>query len=141
MANVIEHEGVVESLSDSTITVAINQRSACAGCHAYGQCSAAESKVKQVEVLKANANCDCKVGDKVKVTATMGTGRTAVLFACIIPLVLMAITLVISSRLTDNDAISGTISLGVLLPYMLVLWLTRNKFRNKLTFSIELLNN
>ncbi|MDO4191178.1 MAG: SoxR reducing system RseC family protein [Bacteroidales bacterium] len=141
MSEVIEHDGVVESITDTTIIVTINQRSACAGCHAHGKCTAAESKVKQVEVVRSKDNKNYCVGDRVKVIAQESTGLIAVLFTCVIPLVLMALTLVICSQFTDNDAISGTISLAILAPYLLVLWLTRNRFKAKLTFSIQPLDN
>lgn len=141
MAEYIEHDGVVESITDASIMVRINQRSACAGCHAAGSCSAAESKVKVVEVAKTEVNETCKPGDKVRVMAKQSAGLIAVLFTCVIPLLLMAVTLTICSVFTDNDAISGTAALGILAPYLLILYLTRNKFKRRLTFFIVPLDN
>ena len=46
----IEHQGIITSISDKKISVKIIQQSACSTCHAKGACMAADSKEKVVEV-------------------------------------------------------------------------------------------
>ena len=56
MADVIKHDGVVDSIEGNCIHVRIVQASACAACGAKSLCSAAESKEKIVDVYGDEIN-------------------------------------------------------------------------------------
>ena len=61
----IEHEGIVDHISDKAIRVKIMSMSACASCHAKGACTVADMEEKEVEVPLAG---NYKVGQRVMVT-------------------------------------------------------------------------
>lgn len=136
MSDLIEHDGVVESVTKGIATVRITQRTACVGCHALGACPASESTVKIIEAVVPK-HIHCVAGQSVKVVGSRRTGFLAVLLACVVPFCLIATTLALCTLFTSNDALSGSIALGTLLPYFFVLYLLRNKLKHKLTFYVQ----
>lgn len=136
MTDNIKHLGIVHDILDDCIKVKIVQISACASCSMAGHCNSSENKEKIIDVY--GASCDnLKVGDKVFVIASRGTGFFAVLLSSVIPLLLLVSVLFAVLEISGSEAIAALISLGSLFPYYLVIYMLRDKIRGKLTFSIE----
>lgn len=140
MANIITHRGIVENISGSYITVRIVQASACASCSAKGHCSSADSKEKIIEINTSQAS-SYLVGEEVIVVGQMSMGMMAVLLAFIIPFFILVFSLFLLMSVTDNnELVSGGISLALLIPYYIVLWLNQNKLKKNFSFSIKPIN-
>lgn len=135
MGQIIEHSGVISQINGKHITVEIIQVSACSGCHAKGACTAADQSEKFVEVEYDGD--DLKPGDAVTVTGQASMGLFAVLLAFVIPFVLILITLFVAGFFTDNEALSGSVALLILIPYFLILSLFNRKLKSKLKFYIR----
>jgi sigma-E factor negative regulatory protein RseC len=135
MGQIIEHSGVISHINGKHIRVEIIQVSACSGCHAKGACTAADQAEKFVDV-EYDGN-DLKPGDAVTVTGQSSMGLFAVLLAFVLPFVLILITLFVAGEFTDSEAVSGTVSLLILLPYFLILSLFNSKLKSKLKFQIR----
>ena len=135
MSQKIEHTGIITSITDKTIEVSIIQQSACSDCHAKGACSASDMDEKIIEVT--NNRMQFSVGEKVMLSGKTSMGFLAVLLAFVIPFLLILTCLFILRQFTDNEAISGTISLAVLIPYYIVLSLFNKKLKNKFQFEIS----
>ena len=147
MSNKIKHSGVVENVVGDSVQVRIVQTSACAACKVAGYCNASESKEKLVDVY----HCDVrglKVGDAVTVTAsTQEVGSIvlddrmvaahALLMGFGLPFVVMVVVLYAVLQLTGREGLAALSSLAALVPYYGVLFLFRNRLREKLAFSIE----
>ena len=58
-------------------------------------------------------------------------------YGYLLPLILMVIALVGVLKATHSEGAAALSALGVLVPYYVVLYLFRNKLKNKLSFSIE----
>ena len=71
------------------------------------------------------------------VVASPEVGMRAVAWGFGIPFVLLVLTVFLMVRLTGNEGIAALSSLGALLPYYLVLYLLRDKLRERLSFGIE----
>ena len=136
MNNDIRHSGIVESISDNSVMVRIVQTSACAGCKVAGHCHAAEAKEKIVEVDTKGTEQSFKVGDQVTVLAGRDVVTYALRVAVIIPLLLLIVTLVVVLQLTDDEALSGLVSIAVLIPYYIYVWLMRRRIKQKVTFRL-----
>lgn len=135
MSQEIEHNGIIDRIDGNKITVHLIQLSACSGCHAKGACSAADMDDKYIEVDSNDASL--QVGDMVTLYGQSSKGLFAVLLAFVIPFSIILITLIILRYFIENDAISGLISLGVLIPYYLILSFFNDKLKSKLTFYIK----
>ena len=116
--------------------VRIVQSSACSACKVAAHCTASESKEKMIEVSTSDASLYHK-GDSVVVTADSAVGFRASFYGYLLPLILMVIALVGVLKATHSEGAAALSALGVLIPYYVVLYLFRNKLKNKLSFSIE----
>ena len=135
MAQDIRHEGVVDSIGGQTVIVRITQSSACGGCQVRNMCRAAESKEKLVEVDMTGAE-SLSVGQTVTVVAGERMGMTAVLLAFGVPLLLLLIALIAAMRVSGSEKIAAIASIGVLVPYYIVLFLCRGRIKKDFGFRI-----
>lgn len=135
MSTKISHSGIIESIDEGCVHVRIVQTSACAACKVAGYCNAAESKEKIVDVFQpANG---LKVGDAVTVTASTSVATQALLLGFAVPFFVLVAVLLVVLWLTGNEATAGLSALASLLPYYGVLYLTRDKIRDRFAFAIE----
>lgn len=135
MSNKIKHAGIVDHITANCVCVRILQSSACSGCKVASHCNAAETKEKIVEVADVDAET-FSVGDHVTVCADTAVGYRASLYGYILPLVLMVITLVAVLATVHSEGAAALSSIGVLIPYYIILYLLRGKLKSKLSFSI-----
>lgn len=141
MADKIRHLGIVESINDSYLKVRIVQTSACSSCSIKGHCSAAESKEKLIDVYN-KAGLSCQVGNQVMISGATSLGMKAVMWAFVFPFVVLLVSLFVAMYFTGGDeAISSMASLGMLVPYYLILFFCRKKFRRTFVFVLESINN
>lgn len=135
MSQIIEHAGVIHQIDGRHIRVQILQESACSSCHAKGACSAADMKDKFVDIESDGS--DYKVGEQVTLYGQSSMGLFAVLLAFVIPFLIILLTLFILKNYIDNEAISGSIALGTLLPYFIILSFFNSRLKSKLKFQIK----
>ncbi|MDR1757163.1 MAG: SoxR reducing system RseC family protein [Culturomica sp.] len=131
----IGHEGVVQKVTKQSVTVLITSRSACAGCHAKSACGLSESADKLVEVREEGNRF--QPGERVTVYATKGNALYAVLFAYVIPSLLLAGTIWAMGAAGSREVIAAVASLSVLTLYYIVLYLNREKMGKKIRFTVE----
>ena len=136
MSNKIKHSGVIENIMGDSVQVRIVQTSACAACKVAGYCNASESKEKLVDVYHADTR-HLKVGDVVMVTASTQVAAHALLLGFGLPFVVLVAVLFAVLLITGNEGAAALSGLAALVPYYAVLFLFRNRIRDKLSFSIE----
>ena len=100
-------------------------------------CSAAEKKEKLVDIYNERNSQRLKVGDSVTVTASRQTASNALLIAFGLPFVVMVGVLFAVLTLTGNEGWAALAGILALLPYYGVVWLFRERLRQRLAFSIE----
>ena len=134
--NKISHKGIVESLDGDRAVVRIVQTSACAACKAASHCSAAESKEKLVEasILENDAP---RVGEEVVVSMSGVNGRDAVVFAFVLPFIIMVLVLFCCLKLSSSEGLAAIVGIGSLVPYYFLLYLFRGKLRKRFSFVLE----
>lgn len=135
MSQIIEHIGTINHINGHLIQVLITQQSACSSCHANGACSAADKDDKIIEVETSDSSFH--VGDRVTVYGKSSIGLQAVLLAFVIPFTIILLSLLILRFYIDNEALSGTLALSVLLPYYIILSFFNKKLKSKFQFSIK----
>lgn len=135
MSQLIEHAGVIHQINGKHVRVQILQESACSGCHAKGACSAADMKDKFIDIDSDGS--DYKVGEQVTLYGQSSMGLFAVLLAFVIPFLLILLSLILLKNFIDNEAISGSIALGTLLPYFIILSFFNSSLKSKLKFHIK----
>lgn len=136
MSNKIKHAGVVDGVEGECVRVRILQSSACSACKVAAHCNASETKEKIIDVMDADASHYQK-GDQVMVVADTAVGFRASLYGYLLPLILMVVTLVGVLAATHSEGLAALSALGILMPYYVLLFLMRNKLRNRLSFTLE----
>lgn len=136
MSNKIKHAGVVDGVEGECVRVRILQSSACSACKVAAHCNASETKEKIIDVMDADASHYQK-GDQVMVVADTAVGFRASLYSYLLPLILMVVTLVGVLAATHSEGLAAVSALGILIPYYFLLFLMRNKLRNRLSFILE----
>ena len=136
MSQKISHAGVIESIEGDSIKVRIVQTSACAACKVAGHCNAAESKVKIVDVVGADAT-RYQLGQEVVVWASKDVANKALVLGFGLPFLLMIAVLVIVLHVTDNEGVAALSALGSLLLYYGLLWLRRESIQRGISFRLE----
>lgn len=131
----VEHKGRIDSIEGNKITVSFLAMSGCASCHAKGVCTAADMQEKAIEVF--DYTNQYQIGEEVNVTLKQSLGFRALFLGYVLPFILVLFILIILTIVTENEAISGIGSLSVLVPYYLILYLSKDKIRKKFTFTLN----
>jgi sigma-E factor negative regulatory protein RseC len=132
----ISHPGIVARIGDDNIQVKIMSVSACSACHAKGACSMAEMQEKTIEV-KRNSRENYSVGDQVTIILQKSLGTKAVLLAYIVPLFILVLSLAILTSLSLNEGLAAMISIGLMVPYYLILYLLKDRLKKSFDFKIQ----
>lgn len=131
----IDHDGIIEHIERDVAHVKINSESACAACHAKGVCGAADQQEKYLDIPLKGA--DYHTGETVRVQVARRLGFKAVALGYIYPFLLLMGVLVVLISTGVSELRAGLFALLSLLPYYLVLYLSRKRIETKFTFSIQ----
>lgn len=129
----IKHFGKVSNISKTTITVTLDSNIHCNTCNAKSVCNVSSSNTKNIEV--ENTFKSFALNEKVNVIMQKELGLKAVFFAYVFPFILLFFTLIISSIFL-KELIAGLLSILILIPYYITLYLLRNSFANYFKISI-----
>ncbi len=135
----IEHEGTIRKIDGNQLTILISQNSACSECHAKGACMAADTKEKMVDVVDDTGMY--RLNERVLLLGKTSIGYKAILWAFVIPLILMIGVIVASTSIWDIGELQAAfMSIIVLAPYYAFLYMVRAKMGERLAFTIKKLN-
>ena len=134
MSGEISHKGIIKEFSKKGIIVGIIAESACAACHAIGACSVSDMTEKEIEIDHDQG--EFQIGQQVWVTGKSSQGFKALFLAYLLPFILVMAVLIISTKLSVNEGLGGLLSLGILIPYYLILYLFRNRLKHSFDFEI-----
>ena len=132
----ISHEGVVTRITDDKLEIKILAQSACATCHAKSACGMGEQAEKTLIVPRPQDKSFALM-QKVNVTMTVKQGNKAALLAYLIPIVLLLAALFACLSLGLGEGWSALVSLAVLIPYYLVLYLKKDRLQQRFEYLVE----
>ena len=134
--NIVTHSGIVKKIDDGRVLVSIIARSACASCHIKGACTLSEVEEKIIEVdLVEDQNFS--IGQEVMVEMKQALGTWAVLFGYFFPFLLVISSLIIFTVLGLDQGLSGVLSILILAPYYLIMYLSRSFLRKRFTYRLK----
>ena len=137
--NVIEHRGRIEAIKGNCIKVHFISMSACSNCHARSVCSASGMEKKEVEIIGDSRHS--QVGEEVKVLLRQSMGFKALFYGYVLPFFLLVTALFLFSAIFQHEVVAGLLSLGMLLPYYLLVYHSKDHFQRTLTFDLKKLNH
>lgn len=136
MENKISHEGIITKIEDSNIEIKILSRSACASCNIKGACNMSEMQEKII-TIPAPKDKNLSIGQEVKISMGLRQANRAVIFAYVIPLIILVAMIFILSTLKIEEGLNALISIGTLIPYYMILFLFRNRLKRKFKYEIH----
>ena len=113
------------------MVVGVERSEACGSCSARRACGAFGSAVH--EVVVPMPNCSVCVGDRVTLGVSEREGRMAMLVAYGVPFAIVLLGLLILLALGVNEGIAGLVSIGLMVPYYVVLYLLRGRLETKIS--------
>jgi len=134
--NNICHQGIVVKCEEDHVLVQIEAVSACAACKAKSMCNLTDFQEKIIEVPHATPSV-YKPGDKVTIQMQSSMGAKAVWLGYLVPFVIVMSALMLFSYLSGSELQAGLISLVLLIPYYLTLYLLRKRLKNVFRFEIK----
>lgn len=132
----IEHDGIVIKIEESSIIVAIQNQSACASCHSKSACGLSE--VVQKNITAERPDVPVAVGDKVIVTASPRNATLSVVFAYILPSVLIIASLALLTLSGTSETVAASLVLLAVAVYFTILYFYRNSFARKIKFKVKI---
>ena len=135
-AETISHEGIVTKITDDELEIKILAQSACAACHAKSACGMGEQAEKILIVPRPKGK-DFALNQKVDVKMAIGQGNKAAVLAYLIPIILLLAVLFVCLGLGLSEGLSALISIVALIPYYIILYLRREKLRQKFEYIVE----
>ncbi len=131
----IRHQARIISIKGDVVELKITSQSACSSCLAKGVCGLSESKEKII-VIKDPKVSTLKIGEEVDIATSLTGGIKAVIYAYVIPLILLVATIIGLQFIGFDDFKSGISGIIVLIPYYFVLFLMRSKITSDIKFKI-----
>jgi len=131
----IEHTGVVKKIDDNSIIVGIIKNSGCASCQAKDSCNVSDIEEKEIEIRSFENNFT--TGEQVKVYFSESLGFRALFLGYVLPFLIVFIVLIILINTNANEGLSGLLALGTLVPYYLIIFMTKNNLKKTFSFSIK----
>lgn len=134
MDNKITHSGKILYIDKALIKVLIIQNSACMDCHAKAACNISETKEKVIEI--PNIYPFLKVGEEVNVESSLSLGLQAVVYAFIIPLLLLFIHAILWVGKWSDASVAFT-CVALLAIYYGIIYCLRDKLKKKFIFTLK----
>lgn len=132
----IKHSGEVVRIERNVVYVKMTVNSACSGCHAKAVCGVGESEDKVVEVETSLAS-EYNIGERVEVALQSDTmGAKAVILTYVVPFFVLSLLLVAAVVGGLGEGLAVVVALAGVVAYYGVLYLMRDKIKNRIKFTI-----
>lgn len=90
---------------------------------------------KDIEIIPNGKHYSA--GDEITVLLKETQGFQALFYGYVLPFLLVLITLIIASSVTNNEIFAGLLSLGILIPYYITLYFLRDNLKKVFKFEVE----
>lgn len=136
MSHTIQHRGIVERIDRDAVFVAVEQQTACAGCHAKSVCGVGSDEKRIIEVVTPYA-ASYEVGERVIVALLRNSmGLSSIIWGYVMPLVVLLAVLFGAKLLGAGDGVAAVATLISVALYYVALYLARSYFARKIQFTI-----
>lgn len=131
----IQHKGIVERIDGDKVFVKVERGTACQSCHAKGLCGEQGSE-RIIEVFTPYASSFERDERVVVALLKNRMGYSSVIWAYVLPLVLLMVVLFGSSALGASEGLSALLAIVSIVIYYVVLYIMRRRFDRMIEFTI-----
>ena len=132
----VSHEGIVTNIKGDDVEIKILSKSACVSCNIKTACNMSEMQEKIITIA-APKDKELTVGQEVRVSIALGQANKAVIFAYVIPSIILISMIFILNGFKIDEGINALISIGTLIPYYLILFLFKDKIKRNFEYEIH----
>lgn len=136
LPNMVCQEGIIKEIKKEKLLVELSIKSACASCHAKSICSVTETRQRVIEASPLTQE-EFSVGEKVKISMHESVGKKAVLWAYVLPCLILLGSLTILSQLIKNELIVILSTIAMVGIYYLLLWIFSKKIFKEFVIYAE----
>ena len=134
-SNKVFHDGTVVSVNGNEVKIRIEARAACGSCAIKSACGMSETTEKEITVTSGNAG-KLVAGDRVTIAMQASQGGKAAVYAYLVPTIILVAAILVLAVLGLNEGIAALAAVALLVPYYLILYLNRNRLKEKFSFDI-----
>jgi len=131
--NNITHSGIVSKISNEQIEISLEGNIHCEACNAKSACGVSESNTKIIEIQKDERSFE--VNENVNIVMQNSMGLKAVFLGYVFPFILLFVVMLVTVSFLE-EWLAGLLSLFVLVPYYLLLYLNKNLLKKVFTISV-----
>ena len=132
----VSHKGIITNISDDEVQVKILSKSACVSCNIKSACNMSDMQEKIISIPRPKDK-NLSIGQEVVISMGLGQANKAVIFAYVIPVIILISMIFILNIFKIDEGINALISIGTLIPYYLILFLFRDKIKRKFEYEIH----
>ena len=136
MNEVVSHNGKVVSVSDTHVVVQIERGSACKGCVNKNICKIGDSNDHLISIKTADAKT-YSLNEDVRILMRTSLGMRAVLYAYVLPFVLLLAMFLTARQFTSSEIIQVLCAFLPVIAYYIILYKIRNKMEKTFQFFLE----
>lgn len=136
MENRISHEGIITNINNDIVQIKILSKSGCVSCNIKSACNMSEMQEKIISIPRPKDK-DLSIGQEVVISMGLGQANKAVIFAYVIPVIILISMIFILNIFKIDEGINALISIGTLIPYYFILFLFRNKIKRKFEYELH----
>lgn len=129
---VVTRSGYVTAVHATHADIQIVQESACASCHIRGVCAAGDTAPRIIEVADT---AGLIAGTHVTLSMAERYGWLGVLFAFVLPLLIVTGTLFGAAPRLGSEEAAALLGMGALVPYYFLLYTARHYFARTVRFE------
>ena len=131
-----KHTGHIIAIKGNAVTVKVLQLSACAHCEGKKFCTLAESKEKEIKISVEDPSI-YSIGEEVQIIAQNKQMFTAVLWAYVLPLILLFAGVGVGTALEMQEVHSALLGLLAVAVYYVFLFAINKILSKSLEFKIS----
>ena len=135
LSNEVRHDGIVQSIEGDIVKVSIISKAACISCQMNSSCSTSDLSEKIIEINRYDVNFN--IGESVTVALAETSGLKALFIGYMLPFFILLASLIITMHFTQNELISGLVSLAILVPYYFTLFVLNDFLKRQFSFFIH----
>lgn len=136
MNDTVSHDGIITKISSDEVQVKILSKSACASCNIKTACNMSEMQEKTISIpIPKDKNLS--IGQEVTISIKLSQANRAVIFAYVIPVIILISMIFILNAFKIDEGINALISIGSLIPYYLIIFLFRGRLKRKFDYEIQ----
>lgn len=133
----IDHSAVVIGTDPARniVQVRIDDSGECGSCPAAAVCGGYIDPDNVVSIITGNA-AEYRKNDIVTVRGTERMHRKAIMYATVIPCVILVAVMMAVFIITGNQLAAAISGIGTMILFFVILWAARNKIAHEFTFEI-----